>query len=115
MENCLGNKLIRHKIIYHWSRIFLQIDEPKTPYTTGYSDSEEDSTSGTRPRRVSLIGPIDPDELKKGISAASSSKPKCYEPGSGPEDEDDESGLTEEQLGMASPFCIWVLISKLRT
>jgi len=76
----------------------MKIDEPKTPYT-GCSDSEEDSSmGGTRHRRVSLIGPICPDELKKGISEATSSRPKCFEPGSGPEDDEDETLLTTEQI-----------------
>lgn len=80
---------------------FLKIDEPKTPYH-GMSDSEDDVNS--RPRRVSLVGPVDADELNKGLSEASSSSSfrNTYEPGSGPEEEEDESEMTEEQIGTDS-------------
>lgn len=84
-----------------------QIDEPKTPYH-GYSDTDEDaSNSSNRPRRVSLVNcPVDPEELSKGLAnvntnaASSTGSLKLLEPGCGPEEEEDESELTEEQLGL---------------
>lgn len=85
----------------------LKIDEPKTPYTGGYSDSEGEelsSSGGTRPRRVSLVGAVDADELRKGISVGVSAKPKVLEPGSGEDEEVDESMLTQEQLGFDLVF-----------
>jgi hypothetical protein len=42
---------------------------------------------------------VDAEKLMKGLSKAPLSKPKCYEPGSGPEEDDDESGLTPDQIG----------------
>ena len=91
----------------------MKIDEPKTPYH-GLSDGEEESLStiGTRPRRVSLVNcPVDPQELSKGIANASSSEAssstgslKLIEPGSGPEDEEDESEMTEEQIAHKREF-----------
>lgn len=77
-----------------------QIDEPKTPYHL-YSDSEEDvsSQSSNRPRRVSLIGnAVDAEELCKGLSAATSGTSKRYEPGVEPDEEEDESMMTQEQI-----------------
>lgn len=67
-----------------------------------YSDSEDDaSVSSNRPRRVSLIGnAVDAEELCKGLSAAAATgeELKKYEPGSGPDEEEDESQMTQEQI-----------------
>lgn len=75
------------------------IDEPKTPYH--YSDSEDDASAGaTRPRRVSLVGgAVDPEELSHGLAHGAPPKFQAYEPGSGPEEEEDESEMTAEQIG----------------
>ncbi|KAI6206788.1 Protein phosphatase inhibitor 2 [Aphelenchoides besseyi] len=80
----------------------MKIDEPKTPYYAGYSDSEEDGAlNANRPRRVSLVNnAVDAEELCNSLSAATSSttaaKLHAYEPGSGPDDEEMED-LTPEQ------------------
>ncbi|KAI6223034.1 Protein phosphatase inhibitor 2 [Aphelenchoides fujianensis] len=77
----------------------VQIDEPKTPYNAGFSDSEEDG-GANRPRRVSLVGnAVDAEELCHSLSTAASSKDAklhAYEPGSGPDDDEMED-LTPEQ------------------
>ncbi|KAL3080031.1 hypothetical protein niasHT_034589 [Heterodera trifolii] len=80
----------------------MKIDEPKTPFNN-YSDSEGEeltSTGGTsRPRRVSLVGAVDADELRKTISEGTRGQMKVLDPpGSGEDDEDSESGMTEEQI-----------------
>jgi hypothetical protein len=52
---------------------------------------------------VSLIGnAVDAEELCKGLSAAatgSSEKYRKYEPGSEPDEDEDESLMTSEQIG----------------
>ena len=86
----------------------MKIDEPKTPYTAGYSDSEGEELSAggtTRPRRVSLVkAAVDSDELCKGIKEGLKAKPKVLEPGSGEDDEEDESTLTQEELAHKRDF-----------
>ncbi|KAI1710104.1 protein phosphatase inhibitor 2 (IPP-2) domain-containing protein [Ditylenchus destructor] len=82
----------------------MKIEEPKTPYHQGLSDSEGEELSN-RPRRVSLVGPVDADELSKGLQQATSSQRSyTYEPGSGPDEEEDESELTPEQLAHKREF-----------
>uniref|UniRef100_A0A915MXJ0 Protein phosphatase inhibitor 2 n=1 Tax=Meloidogyne javanica TaxID=6303 RepID=A0A915MXJ0_MELJA len=88
---------------------FDEIDEPKTPYNAGYSDSEGEELSsggGTgRPRRVSLAGAVDADELRKCISEGAGTKPKVLDPpGSGEDEDDDDAVLTEEQLAHKREF-----------
>lgn len=85
-----------------------KIDEPKTPYHN-FSDSEGEElsaaasgsgSSGNRPRRVSLVGAVNAEELRKGIAEGGGQEIKVLDPpGSGGDDEDSETGLTEEQLG----------------
>ncbi|CAK5066110.1 unnamed protein product [Meloidogyne enterolobii] len=87
----------------------MKIDEPKTPYNAGYSDSEGEELSsggGTgRPRRVSLAGAVDADELRKCISEGAVTKPKVLDPpGSGEDEDDDDAVLTEEQLAHKREF-----------
>ncbi|KHN86009.1 Protein phosphatase inhibitor 2 [Toxocara canis] len=81
----------------------MKIDEPKTPYHQ-YSDSEEDSEGrGSRPRRVSLVGAVDPVKLAESIQAGSSQPPAFTE--YAPSDEyDEESELTPEQLAHKREF-----------
>lgn len=91
--------LIMKKLPKKLLKISFQIDEPKTPYHQGLSDSEGEELSN-RPRRVSLVGPVDADELSRGLQQATSSQRSyTYEPGSGPDEEEDESELTPEQVG----------------
>ncbi|KAL7072304.1 hypothetical protein ACQ4LE_008744 [Meloidogyne hapla] len=87
----------------------MKIDEPKTPYNAGYSDSEGEelsSAGGTgRPRRVSLAGAVDADELRKCICEGAGTKPKVLDPpGSGEDDDEDDALLTEEQLAHKREF-----------
>lgn len=90
---------------------YFKIDEPKTPYHN-YSDSEGEELSsggGTRPRRVSLVGAVDADELRKGISEGVKEQLNVLDPpGCGGDDEDSETGLTEEQLGGWSPELVGI-------
>uniref|UniRef100_A0A914ZV78 Protein phosphatase inhibitor 2 n=1 Tax=Parascaris univalens TaxID=6257 RepID=A0A914ZV78_PARUN len=81
----------------------MKIDEPKTPYYQ-YSDSEEDSDGrGSRPRRVSLVGAVDPVKLAESIQAGSSQSPAFLERVSS-EDFDEESELTPEQIAHKREF-----------
>uniref|UniRef100_A0A1I8AZ47 Secreted protein n=1 Tax=Meloidogyne hapla TaxID=6305 RepID=A0A1I8AZ47_MELHA len=61
------------------------------------------SAGGTgRPRRVSLAGAVDADELRKCISEGAGTKPKVLDPpGSGEDDDEDDALLTEEQTSIA--------------
>jgi len=62
-------------------------------------DSDEGS-SDSRSRRVLLVdGAVDADDLSKGIQQIDSSKYNIYEPGSGLDENEDESMLTEEEIG----------------
>lgn len=76
----------------------MKIQEPKTPYH-GYSDSEEDSDShaARAPRRVSLVGAVDPVKLAKCIEAGTSIPPACF--GKNLADDDSDVELTPEQIG----------------
>ncbi|KAH7725551.1 phosphoprotein phosphatase inhibitor 2 [Aphelenchoides avenae] len=81
----------------------MKIDEPKTPYH--HSDSEDDVAAGNRPRRVSLVGgAVDPEELSHGLAQTTPPKFQAYEPGSGPEDDEDESEMTAEQIAHKREF-----------
>lgn len=81
----------------------MKIEEPKTPYH-GFSDSEEDADNHTSkvPRRVSLVGAIDPVKLAENI-AAGTSAPPAYLTKDLPED-DDEVELTPEQIAHRREF-----------
>lgn len=76
----------------------MKIQEPKTPYH-GYSDSEDDGDSHAKraPRRVSLVGAVDPVKLAKGIEAGTSIPPAYL--GKNLPDDDSEVELTPEQIG----------------
>lgn len=76
----------------------MKIEEPKTPYH-GYSDSEEDAENHTSkaPRRVSLVGTVDPVKLAQSIEAGTSAPP-AYLTKVLPDD-DEEAELTPEQIG----------------
>lgn len=76
----------------------MKIEEPKTPYH-GYSDSEDDGEGQTTraPRRVSLVGAVDPVKLAESIEAGSS-EPPAYKTELV---DDDETDLTPEQIGNA--------------
>ncbi|VDK88553.1 unnamed protein product, partial [Litomosoides sigmodontis] len=75
----------------------MKIQEPKTPYH-GYSDSEEDSDNhaSRAPRRVSLVGAVDPVKLAKCIEAGTSVPPACF--GKNLPDDDSDVELTPEQI-----------------
>lgn len=79
----------------------MKIDEPKTPYAGGYSDSEEDSDSRGSRRRVSLVGAVDPVELSETLE---SSLKKGFSPRAQPPDMDDEDVLTPEQIAHRREF-----------
>ncbi|VDN56282.1 unnamed protein product [Dracunculus medinensis] len=77
----------------------MKIDEPKTPYHT-YSDSEDDSDGkSSRPRRVSLLGAVDPIKLAEGLEA-STSQPPVYADDNYSDDEE----LTPEQIAHKREF-----------
>ncbi|WKY06895.1 hypothetical protein Q1695_006795 [Nippostrongylus brasiliensis] len=86
----------------------MKIDEPKTPYNYSDCESEGDDVSGasaqgSRPRRVSLGGAIDPEEVAEGLhqnTMGGSAKSL----GSGTDSDDDESHLSEEQLAHKREF-----------
>lgn len=84
----------------------MKIDEPKTPYTGAYSDSEgeELSTGGSRPRRVSLVGAVDAEQLRKGISEGVAVQPKVLGLGSSEERDEEEMGMTPEQIAHKREF-----------
>jgi hypothetical protein len=46
------------------------------------------------------VGALDPEELRKGIKEGGVAKPKMLEPGSGDDEEEDESQMTQEQIGL---------------
>lgn len=49
---------------------------------------------------MSLVGgAVDPEELSHGLAQTTPPKFQAYEPGSGPEDDEDESEMTAEQIG----------------
>lgn len=76
----------------------MKIEEPKTPYH-GYSDSEDyaDIHAAKAPRRVSLVGAVDPIKLAESIEAGASI-PSAYLKNS-IADDDREVELTPEQIG----------------
>lgn len=76
----------------------MKIEEPKTPYH-GYSDSEDDADNhaAKAPRRVSLVGAVDPVKLAESIEAGTSIPPAYL--GKSLPDDDSEVELTPEQIG----------------
>lgn len=48
------------------------------------------------------MGALDADELRKGIKEGGVAKPKVLEPGSGDDEEEDESLMTQEQIGFVN-------------
>ncbi|VDN02851.1 unnamed protein product [Thelazia callipaeda] len=81
----------------------MKVNEPKTPYH-GYSDSEDDTDSHTSkaPRRVSLIGAVDPVKLAECLETGSSTQPvhlvKRFS------DDEEEVELTPEQIAHKREF-----------
>ncbi|EYC32827.1 hypothetical protein Y032_0002g1111 [Ancylostoma ceylanicum] len=84
----------------------MKIDEPKTPYNYSDCESEGDETSsgqGSRHRRVSLGGAIDPEEVAEGLSQNACNR-SIKSIGSGTDSDDDESHLTPEQIAHKREF-----------
>ncbi|VDK63158.1 unnamed protein product [Onchocerca ochengi] len=81
----------------------MKIEEPKTPYH-GYSDSEDDADihATKAPRRVSLVGAVDPVKLAESIEAGTSIQPSCL--GKNLPDDDSEIELTPEQIAHKCEF-----------
>ncbi|PAV91692.1 hypothetical protein WR25_23159 isoform E [Diploscapter pachys] len=78
----------------------IKIDEPKTPYHHSDPESGDESASSSssnRPRRVSLGGAIDPDEIAAGLT-------KPVEKPLRSDDSDDDADLTEEQRAHRREF-----------
>ncbi|XGW25274.1 hypothetical protein V3C99_006582 [Haemonchus contortus] len=84
----------------------MKIDEPKTPYNYSDCESEGDEASSgqaSRPRRVSLGGAVDPEEVAEGLHHnVGSGSIKSF--GSGSDTDDDETHLTPEQIAHKREF-----------